>query len=258
MSETAVAEKNETGVRTFDMALSEKLEVMKSALPVDFNKERFVQNALSLIHDNPKLKEYKQSEIMTGLIKGAVLGLDFMNKEAYLVPYKGTLQFQMDYRGAIKLAKKYSSRPVLDIYAQLVREGDTVNFAVKDGKQTVDFEPIPFNDNPVIGAFAVALYKDGSLRYDTMSLKELEATRSQSKQKDGIPWTKFTGEMYKKTVLHRLCKVLDIDFENPQQKNYFSGDMSIETDTENEIEESENSVDFEEENIIDVDAKDIE
>ena len=74
--------------KTFDMALMEKLDSVNDALPKDFNKQRFVQNTLALIHDNPKLMEYKQSEIMSGLMKGATLGLDFFNKEAYLVPQR--------------------------------------------------------------------------------------------------------------------------------------------------------------------------
>ena len=110
--------------KTFDMALMEKLDSVNDALPKDFNKQRFVQNTLALIHDNPKLMEYKQSEIMSGLMKGATLGLDFFNKEAYLVPYGSQLNYQTDYRGAKKLAKKYSIRPIKDIYAKLVREGD--------------------------------------------------------------------------------------------------------------------------------------
>ena len=89
-NETAVAEKKES-VRTFDVALAEKLEENKMALPKNFNRERFVQNTLALLHDNPDLMKYKQSEIMMGLMKGATLGLDFMNKEAYLIPYKDKL-----------------------------------------------------------------------------------------------------------------------------------------------------------------------
>lgn len=240
---TAVAKQ-----RTFDMALMEKLESVNDALPKDFNKQRFVQNALALIHDTPKLMEYKQSEIMTGLLKGAYLGLDFYSKECYLIPYGDQLNYQTDYRGAKKLAKKYSIRPIKDIYAKLVREGDEFEEVIVNGEQGINFKPKAFNDGKIIGAFAVCLYQDGGLIYDTMSLADLENTRKSSKASNSPAWKNFTGEMYKKTVLHRLCKHIELDFENPTQQTAFMAGMEVETDTEkiveSEIAENANSVEF--------------
>ena len=248
-----VAAQNEgtvTKQRTFDMALMEKLESVNDALPKDFNKQRFVQNALALIHDTPKLMEYKQSEIMTGLLKGAYLGLDFYSKECYLIPYGDQLNYQTDYRGAKKLAKKYSIRPIKDIYAKLVREGDDFEETIVNGEQGINFKPKPFNNADIIGAFAVCLYQDGGMIYDTMSLADLENTRKSSKASNSPAWKNFTGEMYKKTVLHRLCKHIELDFENPTQQTTFMAGMEIETDTEKiveaEIAENANSVQFEE------------
>ena len=67
--------------------------------------------------------------------------------------------------------------------------------------------------------------------------------------------------MYKRQVLHRLCKTIDLNFENPDQRKIFVEDVAIETDiekiAENEIEENENSVDFDED-VIDGEATDIE
>lgn len=234
--------------RTFDMALMEKLESVNEALPKDFNKQRFVQNAMALIHDNPTLTKYKQPEIMTGLMKGAYLGLDFYSKECYLIPYGEQLNYQTDYRGAKKLAKKYSIRPIKDIYAKLVREGDDFEETIVNGEQGINFKPKAFNDGKIIGAFAVCLYQDGGMIYDTMSLADLENTRKSSKASNSPAWKNFTGEMYKKTVLHRLCKHIELDFENPTQQTAFLAGMEIETDTEKiveaEIAENANTVEF--------------
>lgn len=236
--------------KTFDMYLSEKLDSVNDALPKDFNKQRFVQNAMALIHDKPELKNYNQNEIVMGLLKGAYLGLDFYSKECYLIPYGDQLNYQTDYRGAKKLAKKYSIRPIKDIYAKLVREGDEFEEIIVNGEQGINFKPKAFNDGKIIGAFAVCLYQDGGLIYDTMSLADLENTRKSSKASNSPAWKNFTGEMYKKTVLHRLCKHIELDFENPTQQTAFMAGMEIETDTEKiveaEIAENANSVQFEE------------
>ena len=239
---------------TFSDNLRNELTNVQDALPKDFNKERFVQNALALLNDNPNIAKYGQAQIIGGLMKGAYLGLDFYSKECYLVPYGNQLNYQTDYRGAKKLAKKYSIRPIKDIYAKLVREGDSFEEKIVSGEQTFDFKPLPFNDGKIIGAFAVCLYADGGMQYDTMSLADLENTRKSSKASNSPAWKNFTGEMYKKTVLHRLCKHIELDFENPTQQNTFLAGMEIETDpqklAENDIEQNANTVDFDENDII--------
>lgn len=237
-----------TQQKSFSVVLAEKLDSVSNALPKDFNKARFVQNALALVNDNPGIAKYGQPKIVAGLLKGAYLGLDFYSKECYLIPYGNDLQYQTDYRGAKKLAKKYSIRPIKDIYAKLVREGDAFDEIIVNGEQSINFTPKPFNDGAIIGAFAVCLFVDGGIQYDTMSLADLENTRKQSKASNSPAWKNFTGEMYKKTVLHRLCKNIEIDFENPTQQKEFLADMEIETDTEKivgaEIVENANTVDF--------------
>lgn len=243
-----LAAQSEGKVLTFDMYLSQKLDSVRDALPKDFNKQRFVQNAMALIHDNPELKNYNQNEIVMGLLKGAYLGLDFYNKECYLIPYGEQLNYQTDYRGAKKLAKKYSIRPIKDIYAKLVREGDEFEEVIINGEQGINFKPKAFNDGKIVGAFAVCLYQDGGMIYDAMSLADLENTRKSSKANNSPAWRNFTGEMYKKTVLHRLCKHIELDFENPTQQTAFMAGMEVETDMEKiveaEISENANTEDF--------------
>lgn len=248
--------------QTFSVALTEKLDSVSDALPKDFNKARFVQNALALINDNKDLQKYGAQQLMSGLLKGAYLGLDFYSKECYLVPYGNTLNYQTDYRGAKKLAKKYSIRPIKDIYAKLIREGDEFEEAIINGEPTINFRPKFLNDGKIIGAFAVCMYADGGIAYDVMSLKDIENTRKSSKASNSPAWTRYFGEMAKKTVLHRLCKHIELDFENPTQRQMFSAGMEIETDpqkiAEAEIAENQNSEDFDiEGEIIDVDSESV-
>lgn len=232
----------------FSVTLTEKLNSVSEALPKDFNKSRFVQNTLSLLNDNPDLAKYGQAQLVSGLMKGAYLGLDFFSKESYLVPYGSKLNYQTSYKGAQKLVKKYSIRPVKDIYAKLVREGDLFEEEIKDGDPNFTFKPKAFNDGAIIGAFAVVLFADGGMQYEVMSLKELENTRKQSKAQNSPAWKNFTGEMYRKTVIHRLCKHIEIDFENPTQQSAFLAGMEIETDPvklrDNDISEVETDEEF--------------
>lgn len=234
--------------KSYSMVISEKLDSITEALPKDFNKARFVQNALSLLNEKPDLAKFGQAKLMAGLMRGAMLGLDFFNREAYLVGYGSDLQYQTSYIGAQKLVKKYSIKPVKNIYAELVREDDVFETGIEANKRYVTFKPKVFNNKPVIGAFAVAEFQDGDILVETMNMDELEAVRKKSKMGNAGAWKEFTGEMQKKSVIRRLCKKIEIDFENPEQKQIFESDTDIETDPveirNNAVNESANSEDF--------------
>ena len=202
--------------------LENELNLNAKALPENFNQSRFVLNCISLIKSN--LSNYNNitpESVYLALAKGAYLGLDFFNGECYAIPYSGEVNFQTDYKGEIKLAKTYSRNPIKDIYAKNVREGDFFEEIIESGKQSVNFRPVPFSDKKIIGTFAVVLFKDGSMMYDTMSVKEIEEVRNNfSKAKNSKAWAATPGEMYKKTVLRRLCNLIDLDFNSQQRLSY--------------------------------------
>ena len=213
-------------VLTSEMALPS----VSDALPKDFNKARFVQNAVALMNENKDLAKYPQAKIVPGLLKGAYLGLDFFNKECYLIPYGQDLQFQVDYKGSIKLAKKYAVRPVDEIYARIVRDGDEFSEEVRDNEPIINFKPKPFNNGKIIGAFAVCQYKDGGSKVEVMSIEQLDAAKRMSKAQTGTAWKFFAEEMYKKTVIRRLCKGIPIEMENATQEALMRDDTIIESE----------------------------
>lgn len=200
------------------------LPSISDALPRDFNKARFIQNTVALINENKDLAKFPQAKLVPGLLKGAYLGLDFFNKECYLIPYGQDLQFQVDYKGMIKLTKKYAVRPVDEIFARIVREGDEFSEEVKDNEPVINFNPKPFNNGKIIGAFAICRYKDGGAKTEVMSIEQLDAAKRMSKAQTGNAWKFFAEEMYKKTVIRRLCKGIPIELENHQQEALMKDD----------------------------------
>ena len=244
---------NEVDVKrpSFSESLTTELVSVKDALPADFNIPRFVQNSIALLNGNDTLvkfnKQYGSSQIKAGLVRAAYLGLDALNAECYLVPYGSTLNLMPSYKGSVKMAKKYATRPIKEIYAKLVREGDEFEESIVNGEPSVNFHPKPFSNAKIIGVFAVCLYQDGGQVVESMSIEEVEASRSQSKSKNSIPWGKFYGEMVKKTCLHRLCKCLSIDMDAKEWSSWNEG-LEIETDQKElrnrEVQANENSEDF--------------
>ena len=248
---------------SFSAELALALNENKEALPQNFNTARFVQNSVALLNGNEALREFAQkhgtSQIKMGLLRGAYLGLDALNKEMYLVPYGSTLNFMTSYTGAIKLAKQYSVRPIRDIYAKVVHEGDTFRRGVRNGEPYLDHDEISSSDSPVTYVYALCKYADGGMVYDVMTKADIENTRSASKAKNSLTWSRYWEEMAKKTVIHRLCKTLTIDFDSKAREAFDSG-LEIETDpkamAEQEIAESANQMEYDD-SIIDAESEEV-
>lgn len=205
-----------------------------NAVPDGFNKQRFALNCVAVLKDNlNNFNNVRMESIVAAFAKGAYLGLDFFNGECYVIPYGGTVNFQTDYKGEIKLCKKYSKNKIKDIYAKNVRKGDFFEEKIENGKQSIVFKPNSFSDEEIIGSFAVVLFEDGSMIYDTMTVAEIERIRKAfSKAQNSKAWKETPGEMYKKTVLRRICKLIDLDFDNYEQQKAFQdgGDFDMNSD----------------------------
>lgn len=211
-------------LQTLTNNLDASLTAVKEALPKDFNRARFLQNTVAVIKANPDLQKYNSTELLTCCLQASYLGLDFMSKEAWLVPYSGHVQFQMGYKGACKFVKKYSIRPLSDVYAKEVRKGDDFEYGIKDGKPYLDWKPLPFNGGETVGVFAIAQFEDGGMLYEVMSKEEVDKIRRRSRASSNGPWVTDYGEMAKKTVLKKLCKNIETDFDNVEQREAWEAD----------------------------------
>lgn len=222
----------------FDVVLYKKLEEDKLAMPSDLNLMRFKNNSIAYLAGSDNLQKYLREygangyahmQIIKGMVQSAHFGLDFLNNEAYLIPYKEKLDFMPSYKGLIKLCMRYATRPIKTIYAKLVREGDVFEESVVNGEPSINFHPKAFNNGKIVGAFAVCLYKDGGMVCESMSLEELEQCHKSSKAPGSPAWAKFRGEMFRKVVLRRLSKQIPIDIDERLAEAMNAG-LEIETD----------------------------
>lgn len=235
--------------------LAKTLDIVSTSLPKDFNRDRFMQNAISVVRENENLLKYNRSELLSCMTKASFLGLDFMNHEAWLVPYGNHVQFQMGYKGACKFVKKYSIRPMKDLYAKAVRKGDDFKYGVNpDGRPYLEWNPMPFNASEIIGVFAIGYFEDGGMLYEVMTKEEVEKIRRISKCGGSGPWKDHWEQMALKTVLKRLAKNIETDFDSVEQREAWDSDNDIEF-SKNEPTEVVDP--FNEETVIDVEAVDV-
>lgn len=206
--------------------LNNRLASECSALGSGFNSQRFVMNSIEAVRQCKIMdKPITPPQVVNCLMKGAYLNLDFFQNECYLIYYKDRgLVFQTDYKGEVKLAKMHSVKPVYEIYAEVVREGDEYEKITVKSERFINHKPLRFNNGNIEGAYAVVKYKDGSTDMVELSVEDIEKIRqTYSKAPNSGAWVNRYAEMCKKTVLRLLCKNIQLDFTREQYEAYEEG-----------------------------------
>ncbi len=242
-----------TGDRYID-TLSKEAEIVMNSMGLDLKPE--VKNALfnlglacekTLKDKGITWEQVNKDGLPSTLLYYAQLNLNPANKELYILPYKSgdkyVLNFEESYLGKQKKVKKFSADKLISATAFVVREDDLYEpeIDILNG-DSLTYKPKPFNIKKIIGAVCFLKYEDETRnRIVEMSLEELNQVKEASKQKMGgklsPAWSKWESEMYKKAVLKRALK--DVQIEVPVE--YQNAYMSTE-----EIDNSNYDLDFEE------------
>lgn len=161
-------------------------------------------------HDN-KLRDCSVSSIMNCLVQCAQTGLwpSPATNYVYFIPYGGKAKVTISYTGLLKLMSE--SEDVKLIYADVVREGETCD--TETLKHERSFETL---NNPIVGAYAVAILENGERLKCLMGTNDLQKIKGKAKTKK--VWDEWDGEMSKKAPLRRLYKMLmpQLKHRNPR------------------------------------------
>lgn len=184
------------------------------ALPAHMNPDRMARIALTEFRKNPKLAQCQPASVFAAIIQGSQLGLEpGLLGQAYLIPYKEECQLIPGYQGLLDLVRR--SGLVQKIEAHVVYTKD--KFTYKAGlNTTLDHEPYLDGDRGERRlAYAVAEFRDGGSHVEVMTRQQIEKIRDGSqnvrnaaKYNKETPWDTATDEMWRKTVLRRICKFL--------------------------------------------------
>lgn len=258
-----MAEKKGTGTAlTFKDSLALTLEQEKASLPANFDTQRFARNAVYALTHNDQLLKFSeqygqkgQIQIREALMQAAYMGLDLgVADDFYLISYGSQLRFSPSPSGTTKIIRKYAPKPVKrGPVAELIYEGETFKKKYEpDGTLWFDRTFIDETEKvgkKIVGGVAWVIFEDGDKIFDYQSIEQLNVSRAKSKMANSGVWKDAPEKMYTKTLLHRLRRIMGIEFDNPKQKDVFDDDMAIETDDKNlrdmAVNESANSVDFE-------------
>lgn len=196
----------------------------KAALPSHVSPEKFVRVAMTAIQTNPQLQNADKRTLFAAFTRAAQDGLLPDGREAAIVMFGSNAQYMSMVAGLLKKVRNSGELSSLD--AQVVYSGD--QFRYRPGIDKVpEFEPDWFADRgEAIGAYAVAVMKDGAAYVEVMSKKQIEQVRSVSRSKGNGPWVTWWDEQARKTVIRRLSKRLpmstDLDGSYDDEDPHFN------------------------------------
>lgn len=189
---------------------------------------RLTGSLISLVASNAELQRCNPASIVAAALRGEGMGL-MLGMGYYVVPYAGTAQFQLGYKGLIAMAM--AGGDVEDMDCVEVREGEYVGRNRRTKRPEFDFSiyetDAEAEKHPVIGYYAYIEKRDGFFRSEYMSIgaimdhaEQYSKTFDRAKYRQLIsgdlspedaerlkrksPWYSATETMMKKTVIRRL------------------------------------------------------
>ena len=183
------------------------------------------------VRNNPKLLECTPMSIVSSLVAISLSGLDVASNEAYVVPYKNYKTGKtyaipiISYRGDIKNMYRFKldkDTPLIkSVYASEVRENDLFDVTSGSSVKVIHKPNYREERGDVFAYYAIASLNTGGEVFSIMTKKEVEDYANKySKSKDYNtkkltgPWASEFDEMAKKTVVHKLKKMLPSSFIN--------------------------------------------
>lgn len=191
-------------------------------LPENVDKQRLALNFVSLLQDKPDIKKFGAEILAPMVVRCAKDNLDVLNNEVYIYEgFGGKLTYTPSYKGLRKMAMQKSIKPIKEITAKSIFEGDTLSEDYINGQAHLNYKSDFMKRGKWIGTFCVVVYEDGSEIHEIMNMDDIEAVKKKSKNSGA--WSSFPQEMAKKAIIRRISKQITMDFTDKEQADSFTG-----------------------------------
>jgi len=222
---------------TFETEMNARADQIASMLPSNVSRDRFLNSIIAAVKQNPDLLFCVPRTLFTAIVKSAQDGLIPDGSEGVILPYNNNVakrgepdrweqhaQWNPMVKGIRKRAREIDG---ILIDAQVVHMQD--HFLWEQGDEPrIEHTPAKLGTprGVMIGSYAIFKREDGTiLAREVMDAEAVTATSEQSKNKNGLMWTKFASEGWRKAVIRRgsksvpavspaLAQVINRDDEN--------------------------------------------
>lgn len=190
------------------------------ALPKVLPTDRFLRTLITTLNRMPELADCDQKSIMAGVVTAAQMGLEIDPTlgRAYLIPYndrqKGKIaQLIIGYRGFVELA--YRSGMLASLQAEVVYQGDEFDFELGLEPKLRHVPSMGEQRGPLRYAYAVAKLANGGTVFRVLGPPDIAKAKASSRAASSqySPWTTHPDEMWRKTAIRALAKMLPLSPE---------------------------------------------
>ena len=201
--------------------LNDYLEGKKSSLikiaPQGTDVDRIIRVAMFEAVKNERLVQCSPASVYMALAKACELDLvagGVLHRASLVQMWdkksKGyNAELWIEYTGLMDLVKR--SGEVAHFKAEVVYENDDFEHSFDLEKGEV-LRHKKCHDNPgdLLLAYAVCFFKDGQRQVEVMRKDQINKIRKSSRSPESGPWAQHTEEMWRKTVIRRICKYLPL------------------------------------------------
>lgn len=187
-------------------------------LPDGYSPENALKSAWLILLDTkdrngkPALEVCSKDSIVNSMLNMVLQGLNPVKKQCDFIVYGDKLTLQREYHGTIALARRYAD--VREPVANVIYEGDVFEYEILPNgyKRVIKHEQDLGNidENKIKGAYATLIFNDPEKEpyVEVMTMTQIQQAWMQGATKGASPAHKnFRGEMAKKTVISRACKL---------------------------------------------------
>lgn len=204
-----------TNAEAFKVGFTRMKSQISAALPSHVPYERFERTVMMAVQKEPKLLECDQKSLFMECQKAAADGLLPDGREGVIVyrwnsrAGKNMAVWQPMVGGLMKLAR--NSGEIASLSSQVVFKGEAFRIVLGDEERIEHERSMELPDRPeIVGAYAVAVLKNGEKVREFMSWAQLEKVRAVNTQWSKGPWASWADEMSRKSVMRRLIKRLPL------------------------------------------------
>lgn len=208
----SIVKKAKSGSLATNISIIDAIERQRpgfmDAVPKGFDGDRFARVCKTVVRENTALQQCDMQSLLGALMISAQLGLEPNTTlaEAHIIPYGNKAQFQMGYRGLIKLA--WNSGLIVSIDYDKICENDTYEYSKGDGGKFIHTPSLSEDRGNTIAYYAYAVMKAGGKAVHLMTMKEVQdhgKKFSKAFNAKSSPWVTDFDSMAYKTVLIQLA-----------------------------------------------------
>lgn len=203
---------------------------IKDTIPTFLSPARLTNVFISQCRKNPKILECDAVSLVKAFSDAAEIGLEPDGINAHLIPYGKEVNYMVDYKGMINLARK--SEEISDMTANVVYSKDTFEHEYGSNKHLKHIKCMEKDRGHRICAYSYVKYKDGS--EDFRVLTEQEVMHAKKSSKTPKIWNSDPDPMWAKTAVRQHSKFLPKAKELGRASQYIEEtELTSITDAEN-------------------------